>query len=236
MGEEGLEPRAFADRIIHAEAQAHCFESLGSKASSAYGSWPSGRSHRSKRSRSSSSSRGRSAIEPKRKYLRNSFVVPYWTGLPGASFLPTSLTSSRLEKEADHAVGRDAADSLDFGARDRLGIGDDGEGLEGGAREAVLVLLAVALLERFPELGLRGEYPSAARLDGLDARGSGPGIPRAGARARLRRRRAKAGDACEGRFVERLGFQEEDRLDEGGLSLKPDFHGPPPSRVGRRPA
>ncbi len=33
-------------------------------------------------------------MDPRRNSLRNSFVVPYWTGRPGASFLPTSLTRS----------------------------------------------------------------------------------------------------------------------------------------------
>ena len=98
-------------------------------------------------SRSSSSSLGRSAMEPKRKYFRKFLVVPYWTGLPGASFFPTSLMSSRSKKKAYHAVSRDSADRLDLCSSYWLRIGYYGKGLESGPREATLVLLAVAILQ-----------------------------------------------------------------------------------------
>src|ERR1700744_1500603 len=69
----------------------------------------------------------------------------------------TNLDPADLHERVDGSLGQgDATDVLDLGARDRLVVGNDGQSLERGARQALLLRLFLAQEEcgvrRGPEL------------------------------------------------------------------------------------
>src|SRR5512146_1351935 len=73
-----------------------------------------------------------------------------------------------MEEAADRVVRIDAPDPLDDGLRDRLAIGDDGQGLEGGRREADGVAADEAGEQR-AALGGRGQLHPIGREEQPDA-------------------------------------------------------------------